>query len=158
MKHERGTQSKDPSGYISASAKPPSNRIATPARLAFRAARFEAFATTSFTGRCSARATSTVTSTGWPSEDLIDFSGLQIFHAAVVHPDLNGDGALDIVAVHWLQPHSIFLNDGKGRFAGARHFGDGRDQAWSVAVADFDSDGDVDLVIETRTLATGVRM
>jgi hypothetical protein len=66
---------------------------------------------------------------------------------AVALADLNGDRALDIVGVHWQQPHSIFLNDGKGRFSAARRFGDGRDQAWSVAVADFDGDGDTDLVI-----------
>jgi len=64
--------------------------------------------------------------------------------------DVDNDGDLDIITGNWSQQNVVYLNDGAGNFANTtsdtRTFGSGADQTDSVAAADVDSDGDLDLV------------
>jgi hypothetical protein len=63
--------------------------------------------------------------------------------------DLNGDGLLDIVlgkGRHWPLFNRILLNDGKGHFS-ATNLGTAPDRTYSVALADLDGDGDLDIVV-----------
>ena len=82
----------------------------------------------------------------------------------VAATDLDGDGLTDIYVANDTTPNQLWINSGNGRFentamlAGAAVNGDGRVEAgMGVAVADFDSDGDEDLLVthnfqETNTL------
>ena len=64
--------------------------------------------------------------------------------------DMNGDGALDIVASTVGQQNVVYLNDESGNFPNTstytHTFGTGSDWTWSVAVGDMDGDGDLDIV------------
>ena len=58
--------------------------------------------------------------------------------------DFNGDGALDIVVSTSGSPSRMYLNDGRGDFAGPELLGD--DQSDKLAVGDFNGDGAFDIV------------
>jgi hypothetical protein len=64
--------------------------------------------------------------------------------------DLNGDGSLDVLVTNRGTANGFYLNDGTGRFgtkqADAYTFGSGNDEPRSVALADFDDDGVLDIV------------
>ncbi|MEZ4869924.1 MAG: FG-GAP-like repeat-containing protein [Caldilineaceae bacterium] len=63
--------------------------------------------------------------------------------------DVNGDGALDLVAARGSQLNVVYLNDGHGNFdwlGNERPFDTGNDNTWSVAVADVNGDGALDIV------------
>ena len=60
--------------------------------------------------------------------------------------DMNGDGALDVIAVHPGAQHAVYINDGTGNFPAARDFGAGWRGAPVVAVGDMDGDGLPDIV------------
>ena len=70
------------------------------------------------------------------------------FPRALVAADLNGDGATDVVTANQdadtSSTVSVLLNDGTGLFARADF--DDAQRATSIAVADMDADGDLDLV------------
>ena len=64
--------------------------------------------------------------------------------------DVNGDGYLDVAVGNSSgltgQPNDLYLNDGNGNFTGGRRFfGTGSDKTESIAFADVDADGDLDL-------------
>ncbi len=65
--------------------------------------------------------------------------------------DLNGDGALDLVAANGTLEFgiqgqaAIYLNDGQGNYVNRRSFG-GDDAAMSVALADVNGDGALDII------------
>ena len=60
--------------------------------------------------------------------------------------DMNGDGALDVIAVHPGAQHAVYINDGTGAFPAVRDFGAGWPSAPVVAVGDMDGDGLPDIV------------
>ncbi len=60
--------------------------------------------------------------------------------------DMNGDGALDVIAVHPGAQHAVYINDGTGNFPAARDFSAGWSSAPVVAVGDMDGDGLPDIV------------
>ncbi len=64
--------------------------------------------------------------------------------------DMDGDGALDVVAGNHEQQNTIYLGDGNGGFGGAAGtigFGTGSDATLAMAVGDLNGDGALDLVV-----------
>ena len=64
--------------------------------------------------------------------------------------DVDGDGDLDILFAegrHWPQQNRIFMNNGRGLFNTARRLGDELATSYAIRTADFDGDGDLDVVV-----------
>ena len=79
----------------------------------------------------------------------------------VAASDLNGDGMPDLYVANDGSPNQLWINRGDGSFentamlAGAAVNADGRAEAgMGIAVADFDADGDDDLLLTHNTLET----
>ncbi len=84
-----------------------------------------------------------VTDTHLPSADL---RGLSMdAHFA----DVDQDGDLDLVIANEFRPNLLLLNDSRGRFTNvsATHLPVTRRESEDVGIADFDRDGDLDIVI-----------
>lgn len=65
----------------------------------------------------------------------------------VVLADVNGDGHLDAVLALEKQPNRLYLNDGTGKFSWKKGvFADKSHDTEHVRVADFDKDGNLDIV------------
>lgn len=62
--------------------------------------------------------------------------------------DLDGDGDLDLVIASEFQPNILLFNDGKGHFsnASAERLPQVAHDSEDIALADFDADGDLDIV------------
>ena len=60
--------------------------------------------------------------------------------------DMNGDGALDVIAVHPGAQHAVYINDGTGNFPAARDFSADWSNVPVVAAGDLDGDGQPDIV------------
>ena len=60
--------------------------------------------------------------------------------------DMNGDGALDVIAAHQAAQSAVYVNDGRGNFPAARDFGTEWSGTAAVAVGDMDGDGLPDVV------------
>jgi len=61
--------------------------------------------------------------------------------------DLNGDGRLDLIAVHQARPAAIYLQNPQGQFLPAITLDQQSYPATSVATGDINSDGQLDLVL-----------
>ena len=68
---------------------------------------------------------------------------------AVTFGDLDNDADLDLVVANWGGTSEIYLNDGAGRFeqVGSDAFRRSMHYASSLALGDYDSDGDLDILI-----------
>jgi hypothetical protein len=68
---------------------------------------------------------------------------------AVTFGDLDNDADLDLVVANWGGASEIYLNDGAGQFAQVRPeaFRRSIHYASSLALGDYDSDGDLDMLI-----------
>ena len=88
----------------------------------------------------------------WKFEDITARSGVACpgqNSIAATFADVNGDGALDLIVTARGGPNRLFLNDGKGRFTDDQTF-PGRESklaSTSIAVADVDGDGALDIYI-----------
>ena len=70
--------------------------------------------------------------------------------ASISLGDVDGDGDLDAVVAngrHWAQQNYVFLNDGRGFFRTVRRLGEELATSYRAALADFDGDGDLDVVV-----------
>jgi len=70
--------------------------------------------------------------------------------------DMNGDGALDIVAGNQYEPNVICLNDGAGDWSGPRRFGTGSDSSLGMALGDMNGDGMLDIIVANYLDQPGV--
>ena len=70
------------------------------------------------------------------------------FTSSIAFADVDGDGDMDMVAGNHAQNNKLYLNDGSGGFplAGVAIVGSESDFTASIAFADVDGDGDMDLV------------
>ena len=66
--------------------------------------------------------------------------------AGLALADMNGDGALDVIAVHPGANHAVYINDGTGNFPAARDFSTDWSKFPVVAVGDMNGDGLPDIV------------
>ncbi|MDG2222413.1 MAG: VCBS repeat-containing protein, partial [Rubripirellula sp.] len=64
--------------------------------------------------------------------------------------DIDQDGDIDILATCRRRQNQIYLNDGKGNFTTNRPFGTEQDSTIDVAVADWNGDGHLDLILANR--------
>ena len=64
--------------------------------------------------------------------------------------DIDRDGDVDVLSTCRGRQNQIYLNSGNGRFATGIPFGDERDSTIDVAVADWNGDGHLDLVLANR--------
>ncbi len=77
------------------------------------------------------------------------------YSTGAVFADVNGDEALDLLVNTLGQGTSLFMNNGKGEFSPKRDSGlKDRFAAMSMALADVDSDGDLDLYVANYRTST----
>ncbi|NER13526.1 hypothetical protein GWK08_08770 [Leptobacterium flavescens] len=84
-----------------------------------------------------------VTTTNLPYEDLQQLS----MDAAIA--DLDGDGDLDILIANEHRPNILLINDGKGKFTNesASRIPQVNHDSEDIGIADFDLDGDPDIIV-----------
>ena len=88
----------------------------------------------------------------WQFEDITASAGVACpgqHSIAATFADVNGDGALDLIVTARGGPNRLFINDGKGHFTEDLTF-PGRESklaSTSIAVADVDGDGALDIYI-----------
>jgi hypothetical protein len=70
-------------------------------------------------------------------------------HRNAAVADLNGDGKMDVIAANRPGPSFVCLNDGKARFTSAC-IPIPAESATTIAPADFDKDGFIDLAVPSR--------
>ena len=96
---------------------------------------------------------------GWRFEDIAEEAGVAAadrFSTGAVFADVDGDGDLDLLVNALGGPNALYVNDGTG------HFTDGTEEAglsstlgsMSIALADIDGDGDLDLYVVNNKVAT----
>ena len=100
----------------------------------------------------------------WKFEDVTDAAGVRCANRAstgATFADVNGDGWLDLIVTSCGGPNVIFINDGHGHFT-EQPLPPGivtRTGSTSIALADIDGDGDLDLYVanygETSLLRGG---
>lgn len=83
----------------------------------------------------------------------LDISDHELRTTSIALADLDNDGRLDVIAGHYesTKPTTIYFNNGKDNpFLGSRGYPviEGSDnETWSIAVADHDGDGDLDVFL-----------
>ncbi|HTD88355.1 MAG TPA: VCBS repeat-containing protein, partial [Candidatus Binatia bacterium] len=89
----------------------------------------------------------------WKFEDIAAPSGAQCTNQTprgVTMADVNGDGYLDILVTSLSGPNALLLNDGKGHFTDvteASGMVQNKAGGHTIAVADVDGDGDLDVYV-----------
>ncbi|MCG8604813.1 FG-GAP-like repeat-containing protein [bacterium] len=88
----------------------------------------------------------------WKFADITDSAGVacsQQFSTGAALADIDGDSDLDLIVTAIGGPNACFLNDGTGRFTDVTHTAGitSSSGASSMALADIDADGDLDLYI-----------
>lgn len=73
--------------------------------------------------------------------------------------DLNGDGFSDVILAHEFIANVILFNDGKGKFTNvtAGRLPQSEQDSEDIAIADFDGDGDPDIVFVSEDIIHGQR-
>ena len=89
---------------------------------------------------------------GWKFDDITEESGVSCanqFSTGAVFADIDGDKDLDLLVTALGGPNALFYNDGKGHFeeAGKEAGFYGQTGATSLAIADIDQDGDLDILM-----------
>ena len=77
------------------------------------------------------------------------FGGISSVRSLTV-ADIDRDGDIDILSTCRGKQNEIFLNDGKGNFSDGNPFGTARDSTIDVAVADWNGDEHLDLILANR--------
>ena len=74
--------------------------------------------------------------------------------------DLDGDRDLDLVVANFFAPNVVYFNDGKGSFSTERatYLGTLDYKTYSVALADFDGDGSLDIVTGVWATSSDIGM
>jgi len=96
----------------------------------------------------------------WKFRDITQEAGVACpnrFSSGATFADLDGDGDLDLLVTAVGGPNACFLNDGTGKFADATAASGltAKTGATSMALADIDGDGDLDLYITNyKTIRT----
>lgn len=85
-----------------------------------------------------------------PSPAIASYRYESRVYGALAAGDLNGDGAVDLVAAGNASPFVVFLNDGDFEFSEATPHGLQLVTSNSLALGDLDNDGDLDLVTTDR--------
>ncbi|MCB9421748.1 MAG: VCBS repeat-containing protein [Ardenticatenaceae bacterium] len=82
-------------------------------------------------------------------------SGLLLEEDAITWGDLDGDGDVDYFGKRWGEGYVAQLNDGNGRFGSAWQMDDDQSTVGDTALADFDNDGDLDVLVTNGFRDTG---
>ena len=74
-------------------------------------------------------------------------SGLSLKEDTIAWGDLDEDGDIDYFGKYWGTGYVVQLNDGSGRFSVGWQFDDEQSTVGSIALVDFDNDGDLDALV-----------
>ncbi|MFQ5824735.1 MAG: VCBS repeat-containing protein [bacterium] len=88
----------------------------------------------------------------WKFEDITAAAGVacaEQYSSGTAFADIDGDGDLDLLVIAWGGPNACFLNDGTGKFTEITTSAgiSSKTGASTMALADIDGDGDLDLYI-----------
>jgi TolB protein len=82
-------------------------------------------------------------------------SGLALDEETIAWGDLDGDGDIDYFGKRWGQGYVVQLNNGSGQFSTAWQMDDNHSAVGGIALADFDSDNDLDALVTNGHRQTG---
>lgn len=82
-------------------------------------------------------------------------SSLALDEETIAWGDLDGDGDVDYFGKRWDKGYVVYLNGGNGGFSEAWQMDDSQSTLGGIALADFDSDGDLDSLVLNGFRNTG---